>query len=103
MATDPYRYQRLGQAKDQVRLLHRSKDARQLNITEYRLRPASLDDKPGLTALLYLWGRHSPDQPLTVDEQRSRVTESLQVALDNIKGEEPLWVDALCIDQKDDD
>jgi hypothetical protein len=58
----------------------------------------------GYEALSYTWG--APEEPLSilVNETEVLVTRNLHVALEHLRGETTevvLWVDALCINQKD--
>lgn len=57
-------------------------------------------------ALSYAWGTSGPTEHIYVDEEEVAVTPSLLAALRHLRGREKtrtLWVDALCINQADDD
>lgn len=67
---------------------------------------ASLDDHPPYFALSYTWGDASDTSPILLDNNIFFVTTNLQAALAHLAanpGAESVtaWIDALCIDQKD--
>ncbi|KAK7216582.1 hypothetical protein V2G26_004585 [Clonostachys chloroleuca] len=67
---------------------------------------SSLDDNPSYEALSYLWGDQQNRTQILLGEVRFSVTSNLQAALRRLR--EPrrsrtLWVDALCINQSDND
>lgn len=73
-----------------------------------RLEHVCLRDQPRYTALSYAWGDPSITQDLILDGQRLQVTQNLASALDHLLAEHRdhgegaivLWVDAVCIDQR---
>jgi hypothetical protein len=65
---------------------------------------ASLDDKPDYVALSYTWGDPRDTEKITVDQSLVSVTRNLHSALKHLRYERTvriLWVDAICINQSD--
>ena len=65
----------------------------------------SKDDKPSYHCLSYVWGDPTPVWPIVVDDTEVLVAQNLGEALQRVANEQDvefLWVDALCINQKDD-
>ncbi|KAL8308875.1 hypothetical protein RB593_006944 [Gaeumannomyces tritici] len=103
-------FTQLDPSRRQIRLLHLEPDPSDLRAT---LIVVSLDDGPQYTALSYVWGTElcDADDGITLAGQppsRVRVTRNLAVALRHLAATTtagvvvvPLWVDALCIDQRD--
>jgi hypothetical protein len=63
----------------------------------------SLHDEPRYFALSYAWGDASVTSPIVLNGEEKAVAVNLAAALRNLRHESwivPLWVDALCIDQK---
>lgn len=68
------------------------------------LSTASLDQNPAFTALSYVWGDPSATKPITVDGEPFDVTLNLEEGLRAIRERgmsRVLWIDAICINQKD--
>ncbi|KAH8649734.1 heterokaryon incompatibility protein-domain-containing protein [Tricladium varicosporioides] len=67
----------------------------------------SLDEKPGYVALSYTWGDASKKKRLIVEEQGQefelQITENLDLALRHLNIDGYLWIDAVCINQTDDE
>lgn len=90
----------------QIRLLHVEPNPSDLSA---RLESVSLDDDPKYTALSYTWGTDSSNGAgITLKGPRQvgrlPITNNLQAVLQHLcAGGEPLtlWIDALCINQKD--
>lgn len=64
----------------------------------------SLDDPPPYVAVSYVWGDASRTRPIVVDGAIYHATENLEAVLRHLAHEgqtATLWVDALCINQKD--
>lgn len=63
----------------------------------------NLRDRIDYTALSYVWGDPSPAQRILVNGHEVKVTPNLHEALIHLRGDSAgvLWVDALCINQKD--
>jgi hypothetical protein len=75
---------------------------------ECRLQPIGLSANPVYDALSYVWGDASTstsDTTITVNGQEMAIRRNLWHALQHLRkplGERVLWVDAICINQKDD-
>lgn len=68
------------------------------------LSTVSLDSAPEFTALSYAWGDPDKTKPITVDNEPFDVTVNLELGLRAIRKRwrrRVLWVDAICINQKD--
>lgn len=53
-------------------------------------------------ALSYAWGNPTHTKPIVIDGSVVHITQSLEAALQHLqhdKGDMPLWIDAICIDQ----
>lgn len=67
---------------------------------------AILDDKPYYEALSYAWGQPRHRHSIILDDQVTTITANLHNALWQLRPryhDRHLWVDALCINQADDD
>ncbi|KAK4168195.1 heterokaryon incompatibility protein-domain-containing protein [Cladorrhinum sp. PSN259] len=63
-------------------------------------------EKNCFEALSYVWGNQPPDKPIQVNGETWLIRENLQSALFNLRSLDDtrvLWVDAICIDQTNDD
>ena len=73
---------------------------------ECRLKTVSLDDDPSYETLSYVWGDPKlRKKTVLLQRQRFQVTPSLESALRHLRHEEAertMWVDAVCINQRDD-
>ena len=73
---------------------------------ECSLKTVSLDDDPSYETLSYVWGDPKlRKKTILLQRQRFQVTPSLESALRHlrhIETERTIWVDAVCINQKDD-
>lgn len=107
-------YQPLNQAAQQIRLVHLFPASYRLqkdrDIVSCFTQVVSLEDYPSseeqYLALSYTWGNVSQTTPIFLDNQRIHVTEHLANALQRFEHEDQvlrLWVDAICINQADDD
>ena len=70
------------------------------------LETVSLNDSPKYNALSYTWGKPELTHQIWVNNAILPVTESLAVALRHLRQESEiliLWVDAVCINQRDTD
>jgi hypothetical protein len=64
----------------------------------------SLDDNPQYQALSYVWGDPGVTRQISLNGSPYQVTESLEIALRHLRlpsEERILWVDAICINQRD--
>jgi hypothetical protein len=62
-------------------------------------------DKPEYTALSYTWGNDTPLRTILIKGKQFEITTNLHDALTELRQEHKpvrLWIDALCINQKDD-
>jgi hypothetical protein len=68
-------------------------------------KPPSTDTvDSGYTALSYTWGRPTAEKPIIIDDCLHYVTDNLEIALQSLRMENEdlvLWIDAICINQKD--
>jgi hypothetical protein len=98
----PYAYSAL--APQSIRLLTLNPGIRDAGI-ECHLYHASLADKPAYEALSYTWGDAAKVRPILLNGSCWGVTENLEIALRHLRREtelRTLWVDALSINQGDD-
>lgn len=78
-----------------------------VNPVSCTLHHVSLDDKPEYVALSYSWGDPHNIVPILVDGCSFLATQNLEAALRQFRDDgqhtnRPLWIDAICINQKDD-
>ncbi|CAG8977320.1 hypothetical protein HYALB_00009191 [Hymenoscyphus albidus] len=99
---DNYKYESLDPSANQIRLI-RLEPKCSSGITA-SLFIASLNDAPKYEALSYTWGNSHLHSSIQVDNSPFHVTQNLGTALENLMGSEVrvLWIDAICINQKDD-
>ena len=113
MATSavPYHYHPLPSTRH-IRILVLQLSEGESHKVSCHLETVDLDDPSGYTALSYTWaledGDDSLSQLLHIQGQTLPVTENLSLALEHLArsgGDEEmrLWVDAVCINQQDDD
>lgn len=97
-------YAPLDPSRNQMRVLHLSpgRDTDELRCT---LTTVSLREDPKYEALSYVWGENTGDTlPMLVGNHTVKVTRNLDSALRGIRHvdcERILWIDALCINQRD--
>jgi hypothetical protein len=74
-------------------------------LTFLQYKPPSTDTvDSGYTALSYTWGRPTAEKPIIIDDCLHYVTDNLEIALQSLRMENEdlvLWIDAICINQKD--
>ena len=115
----PYAYEPLNPNRREIRLLYlhggatltaTNADGVRETLLQATLKHVSLSPPdsstppPQFAALSYCWGDPSRTQPILVDGCVIHITESLHSALVRLSGAEyvlPLWVDAVCINQRD--
>lgn len=99
-----YSYTKFKSAQDQIRLLT-IRPGNWLQGIECSLKISSLDSKPDYEALSYAWGDESKQHPIKVDGKQFNITLNLFLALRRLRGrikDRGMWIDATCINQKDD-
>ncbi|SCO78223.1 related to heterokaryon incompatibility protein (het-6OR allele) [Fusarium oxysporum] len=88
----------------QIRLLHLLPVTENNDSIECRLEVVALEENPAYEALSYCWGDSSQLQEIKCNNEAFRVTENLRSALQHLRNEHTertLWIDAICINQKD--
>jgi hypothetical protein len=98
-----YQYRPLDPTISEIRLLRLEPGEEGADI-HCSLTHVLLDDKPEYEALSYMWGDATLSQPILLAENPHFVTENLEIALQHIRRKDEariLWIDALCINQKD--
>lgn len=80
-------------------------DSMQNDWIRCRLSTVSLDDRPNYTALSYVWGDPDVTRQIVVNDTEFDVTTNLFDALSQVREDKVglLWVDAICIDQENDE
>lgn len=104
----PYRYSRLSLGPDSIRLLrlkpykNQSTAKIQCELFDYNLQDPS--ERTHLyEALSYVWGDPEDTRPIDIGEHELPVTTNLYAALSHLRNfslERIIWIDAICIDQK---
>ncbi len=100
-------------AKEQIRiftLLPSIENSSSNTIIDKALIEGSLEvvnriDKPEYTALSYTWGNNTPLRTIFINGKQFEITTNLHDALSELRQEHKpvrLWIDAICINQKDD-
>ncbi|KAI0133042.1 HET-domain-containing protein [Hypoxylon sp. NC0597] len=100
-----YVYSPLSEAGRQIRLLTIRPGAWS-DMIECSLHITNLDDRPHYEALSYVWGDANKKIPISLDNQTFEVTENLYYALRRLRSSSSprtMWIDAICINQKDND
>ena len=101
MAGIPYSYTALEKEPHQIRILTLLPGTWEDDI-DCRLHEAFLADNPAYEALSYAWGDPNDKKEIRLDGHIVKVTSNLELALRYLRlpfEELSLWVDALCIDQ----
>jgi hypothetical protein len=91
---------------NRIRVLHVYPSSRRHRQLECELQLLSLDDAPAYEALSYVWGVDPPSVPIICNGQRLNIRSELSYALARVRLKHAtriIWVDALCIDQTDDE
>jgi hypothetical protein len=99
-------YSPLDTKKREIRVLTIDGQTREGSLVACSLNTVSLDNQPNFTALSYCWGAPEPKGDILVNGVAWRVTPNLAAALQHSRRTEdaqttPIWIDALCINQKD--
>lgn len=102
----PILYSKLDRRKSQIRLVTILPDSDDGTAVQLLMETVSLDDKIDFEALSYCWGDPGIQEEIVVNNLPLKVTTNLQTALCAFRahagGKQPrLWIDAICIDQKD--
>ncbi|KAH0538177.1 hypothetical protein FGG08_005235, partial [Glutinoglossum americanum] len=95
-------YPPLDPSTDSLRILHVLPGTGSQTI-QCKLESARFVDNPNYSALSYTWGDPKPTKIIAVNGAKMEVTENLWNALHDLRHpDEPrlLWVDAICIDQR---
>ncbi|KAF2093351.1 HET-domain-containing protein, partial [Rhizodiscina lignyota] len=98
-------YPALKSPDSNIRLL-RIHPSHPLRGIETSLECASFLERPQYRALSYTWGDSKRTKPITVNGKKMLITENLWKALFHIRDRQQaqtLWVDAICIDQSNDE
>ncbi len=98
-----YNYSPLDSSKREIRLI-KVQPTCPGGVVECSLYHVSLDDNPFYAALSYVWGDANENRTIMLDDVPFMVTRNLEIALRRMRSrhvEEPLWVDAVCINQGD--
>ncbi|CZR66859.1 uncharacterized protein PAC_16760 [Phialocephala subalpina] len=103
MSTHQYQYNPLNVSTHEIRIVHILPGAWGEDIA-CELRTTSLDGAPIYQTLSYVWGDASITKPILVDGSRFEVTANLYAALKRLRcatTKRVIWIDALCINQRD--
>lgn len=77
------------------------------HLVQCELRSTTLDSAPPYTALSYTWGTPSNQSTIILNGRPAQVTANSEIALrqlqKGLRNRKALWIDALCINQQDDD
>ncbi|KAF4970276.1 hypothetical protein FSARC_2654 [Fusarium sarcochroum] len=87
-----------------IRLLHLLPATDINDPIESRIEVVSLEENPAYEALSYCWGENNQLREIKCNQQEFQVTENLFSALQHLRNEHSertLWIDAICINQKD--
>ena len=88
---------------DEIRLIHLLPGSRKSSI-ECLIEHANLESKPQYEALSYMWGVPEGELPIKINNSTVRIRPNLKSALYHLRKthrERVIWIDALCINQKD--
>ncbi|UKZ66123.1 uncharacterized protein TrAtP1_007304 [Trichoderma atroviride] len=90
---------------DHIRILSLAPSANLSDPIHVELSVVKLADKPAFNALSYVWGTSTEKLSITCNGKQFDVTENLDSALRHLRSEDNeriFWIDAICINQKDD-
>ena len=96
---------RITRTSQPFRLLEIKPSSEPSSQIECTLHHANLLTKPKFKALSYVWGDQSLKVPILLDSKRYYVTRNCYGALLRLRelGEKIVWIDAICIDQTNND
>src|SRR5258708_15378584 len=104
-----YRYWPLQRENASIRLvqiLERDKEGGEDSLIKCSIKSVSLDENPEYTALSYTWGDPKVIKPILLDGKKLQVTTNLHCALVALRARGSntrFWIDAISINQQDDD
>jgi hypothetical protein len=108
-----YEYASLDETKREIRLVHLLPSLTQKadgdssdDVIRCTFSLASPDEPPAFKALSYVWGDPKGVIPIEINEHEVFVTVNIHCALRHLRlpdRERIIWIDALCINQKDSD
>ncbi|KAF2492760.1 HET-domain-containing protein [Lophium mytilinum] len=105
MECPPYTYRPLDRSRNEIRLL-KFENFYRLSNFQYTIKHVSLHDEPVYTALSYVWGDAKHNKPLLIYQNHETyslsITQNLASALQHIDISGWFWVDAVCINQSND-
>jgi len=96
------KYSVLNQDKQEIRLLTVCSGSFEDEI-RCKLHTVSLNATPAYTALSYCWGNKDEQGEVVVDEKKTTIMKSLEIALRYLRNgyeDVVVWVDAICINQE---
>lgn len=106
-AADPGPYEPIDSSRQEIRNIRllpgRFDDAIEIQLVHVSLQS---DDAPHYDALSYVWGLEQCPNPAIVNGTPISITSNLDIVLRHFRdesGEKTLWVDAVCINQRDND
>jgi hypothetical protein len=108
--TPDFEYSSLAEKRREIRILylHASVTAITANgperVASGILRHVSLDDKPTFVALSYVWGSSAGTFPILINGRVFHISANLHCVLEQLQNAEyilPIWIDAICINQRD--
>lgn len=100
----PTIYRPIDSRNGEIRLLVLGEIESDLEVPHYHFKDVYLRDNPVFEALSYVWGDPTPTYRLVVDGALTKVSTNLGIVLPYLTGrliDIPIWIDALCINQKD--
>ncbi len=104
-----YRYPPLERNNENIRLLQileSDEQGRDVDLIRCSIETASLDQGLEYIALSYTWGDAKVTKPIFIDGEELQVTTNLHLALVALQARginTRLWIDAICINQQDND
>ncbi|KAL3417252.1 Heterokaryon incompatibility protein 6, OR allele 5 [Phlyctema vagabunda] len=107
--TNGYGYQALQRSRNEIRLIKLlpiDGNEKFKSLPACHIFHASLHDQPNFVALSYVWGAATDLRVILVEDCSVRVTKNLydaMMVLRPLKEDLVIWVDALCINQSDDE
>ncbi|KAK0646909.1 heterokaryon incompatibility protein-domain-containing protein [Cercophora newfieldiana] len=102
-STEQYPYLPLPPTSRLIRLLVLRASQTPESVIQCDIVSASLGDNPKYTAISYVWGPPEPSRLIRIGGRVVKVRQNLFALLNQLRSdsENPLWIDALCINQED--